>query len=419
MFPRMANFVFTPFGSAGDVNPSIWLGKLLQSRGHGVKVITTPIFRDVVQQAGLEFIGIGDEAEYMSFLSHPDLWKPFKGTSLVLKMTIKAMRPFYDEIAKHVQQQGTVIVAPFHLFAARAAREKFGVPLINVHLQPTVMLSVHDETLFVPGMEWVARLPVWLKRFLYFKMPNPADLHVAGPLKAFCRELGIAAPRRVLPEWMHSPDGSLLLWPEWFAPRQPDWPDNAHAVGFPMEDLRGQFALPTELKAFLDEGDKPVLFSPGTGNAQARDFFAAGLAACEKLGRRALLGTRFPEQLPQPLPNWARHFDYLPFSEVMPRVAAVVHHGGIGTLSQALAAGVPQLMMPMGHDQPDNSLRAKRLGVAADLTVKRFTADNVAAELGRLLSDPKVPAACAEVARKFAEDNAASAAVEMLEKAVR
>lgn len=419
MFVTMAKYVFTPFGSAGDVNPSIWLGRLLKARGHEVKIITTPLFREVVERAGLEFIGIGNEEEYMAVLKHPDLWKPFKGTELVFKLTTAAMRPFFDEIAKHVQQPGTVLVSPFHLFAARAAREKFGVPLIALHLQPTVMLSAHDETLFFPGMEWVTKLPVWLKRFFYTQLPNPADIHVARPLRAFCKEIGIAAPRHVLPEWLHSPDGTLLLWPEWFASRQPDWPDNAVAVGFPLEDLQGQFELSAELKSFLDEGDKPVLFSPGTGNAQSRKFFAAGLAACEKLGLRALLGTRFPDQLPAPLPSWARQFDYLPFSQVMPRTAAVVHHGGIGTMSQALAAGVPQLMMPMGHDQPDNALRAKKLGVSADLTVRKFTADNVAAALQSLLSDHKVPAACAEAARSCRANDAASRAVEMLERAVK
>jgi UDP:flavonoid glycosyltransferase YjiC (YdhE family) len=360
---------------------------------------------------------VGEEADYMAVLTHPDLWKPFKGTSLVFRLTTDAMRPFFDEISKHVRQPGTVLVSPFHLFAARAAREKFRVPLITLHLQPTVMLSAHDETLFFPGMEWVTKLPVWLKRLLYQRVPNPADLHVAGPLRRFCKEIGITPPRRVLPEWLHSPDGTLLLWPEWFAPRQPDWPDYAIAAGFPLEDLRGQFALPAELEAFLKAGDKPVLLSPGTGNAQARDFFAAGLAACEKLGKRALLGTRFPEQLPQPLPAWARHFDYLPFSAVMPHTAAVVHHGGIGTMSQAFAAGVPQLIMPMGHDQPDNALRARRLGVAADLTVRRFTAKNVAVSLEQLLGDPKVPRACAEVARNCQQSDAATVAVAMLEKA--
>ena len=73
--------------------------------------------------------------------------------------------------------------------------------------------------------------------------------------------------------------------------------------------------------------------------------------------------TQYPEQLPARLPNGVRHFNYIPFSTVLPRAAAFVHHGGIGTTAQALAAGVPQLVVPLAHDQPDNAVRIRHLGV--------------------------------------------------------
>jgi UDP:flavonoid glycosyltransferase YjiC (YdhE family) len=90
--------------------------------------------------------------------------------------------------------------------------------------------------------------------------------------------------------------------------------------------------------------------------------------ACRRLGRRGLLLSRYRDQLPADLPPGVRHFDYVPLSRVLPRAAALVSHGGIGTLSQALAAGIPQLIMPLGFDQFDNAARLGRLGVAATLT---------------------------------------------------
>ena len=77
-------------------------------------------------------------------------------------------------------------------------------------------------------------------------------------------------------------------------------------------------------------------------------------------GRRGLLLSRHREHIPRTLPSDVRHVEYAPFSELLPRCAALVHHGGIGTSAQALAAGVPQLIMPMGHDQPDNSRACSR-----------------------------------------------------------
>ena len=63
-----------------------------------------------------------------------------------------------------------------------------------------------------------------------------------------------------------------------------------------------------------------------------------------------MLLTRFSEPIPQNLPDGVRHFEFVPFSWLPPRAAAIVHHGGIGTMSQGLAAGIPQLIMPMNFD---------------------------------------------------------------------
>ena len=79
-----------------------------------------------------------------------------------------------------------------------------------------------------------------------------------------------------------------------------------------------------------------------------------------------------------------------------------MHHGGIGTCAQGFAAGVPQLVMPMAHDQPDNAQRLKRLGVGDYLLPKRFRADVVASRLKNLLASSEVARACAEAKDRMA-----------------
>ena len=103
--------------------------------------------------------------------------------------------------------------------------------------------------------------------------------------------------------------------------------------------------------------------------------------ACRLLGRRGLLLTRHREHSPGPSAGRI-HVPYAPFSELLPRCAALVHHGGIGTSSQAMAAGIPQVVMPMAYDQPDNAYRMVKLGVAAELVPEQFTAPNLAKTLG-------------------------------------
>ena len=95
----------------------------------------------------------------------------------------------------------------------------------------------------------------------------------------------------------------------------------------------------------------------------------------------------------------------------MPRAGALVHHGGIGTLSQGLAGGVPQVVMPMGFDQFDNAARLERLGVGQGIARRDFRGALVADTLGRLLGDPAVAERCRALAERIAAEGPPEAAL--------
>jgi UDP:flavonoid glycosyltransferase YjiC (YdhE family) len=101
------------------------------------------------------------------------------------------------------------------------------------------------------------------------------------------------------------------------------------------------------------------------------------------------------------LPENIAHFSFVPFSFVFPRAAAVVHHGGVGTCGQGLAAGVPQLVMAMSHDQPDNAARLERLGVGLAIKPNRFRGPVVAKQLRRLIDQPETALRCKALAMRM------------------
>jgi len=156
-----------------------------------------------------------------------------------------------------------------------------------------------------------------------------------------------------------------------------------------------------EVEDFLNAGAAPLVFSFGSAMRTGRPYFDAAVGACAALGKRGLLLAKKTEQIPPDLPASILQADYAPFSAVFPRAAAVVDHGGIGTTAQALAAGVPQIIMPMSFDQPDNAARLRKLGVARVVPAGRFTAESLTAALRELFADPTVGVACAEAKRKL------------------
>ena len=227
------------------------------------------------------------------------------------------------------------------------------------------------------------------------------DRTLCPPLNAFRQELGLAPVKRLMNGWWNSPQRVMGLWPEWFAPPQRDWPAQVMLTGFPLYDERGVAEMPPALEAFLAAGSAPIAFTPGSAMRHGHAFFQAAIEACERLGRRGLLLTRFGEQLPATLPTSVMHVTFAPFSLLLPRCAALVHHGGIGTMAQGFAAGIPQLVMPMSHDQPDNLLRLQRLGVGDGLAPEAFKGDAVAAKLSALLDNEGVIKRCGELSNRL------------------
>ena len=390
-----------PFGSAGDVHPFIGIAQALRSRGHRVTFLLNEYFGPLVRGLGFESVPLGDDHLLVEVTKNPDLWHPKRGFRLVMEGALEGARRIYRLIAERREPGETVLVAGSLAIGARLAQEKFGIPLATVHLQPSIFRSVHETPISgeLAMKDW---WPKPLKRSLYWLIDTlVVDRLLTRGLNVFRAELGLSPVRRAMHSWWNSPQLVLGLFPDWFGPRQPDWPPQVRLTGFPLYDERDVVPLDTSLAAFLDAGPPPLAFTPGSAMRHGRPFFEAALDACRRLGRRGLFLTRFPEQLPGDRPEDVRHSAYAPFSLLLPRVSALVHHGGIGTTAQALAVGTPQLVMPMAYDQFDNAARLRRLGVGLSLPVARFRGPAVAEALQDLLDSAEVSARCREIAGRF------------------
>jgi rhamnosyltransferase subunit B len=409
-------------GSHGDVHPFVGLGLALRGRGHVVTVVANGHFRPLVERAGLKFIELGTDQEYRRLTSDPDLWHNSKSLKVIFDSVLATVRPLYEIVERFVAQSrafgngDAAVVASSLGFGARMAQDKLGIPTASVHLSPSLFRSARDMPV-IAGTALRPWMPAWVKRLAF----AAGDRYVIDPLltpslNAFRAELGLGPISGVLRDWLHSPRLTIGLFPQWFAAAQPDWPSQVRLTGFPLYDELGLKPLLPQLAKFLDDGDSPIAFTPGSAMWQGRAFFDAGAEACRLIGRRGLLLTRHREHVPPNLPPGVCHVDYAPFSALLPRCAALVHHGGIGTCAQAMSCGIRQVVMPMAYDQPDNAFRMSRLGVAAILPPGKFRGPTLARKLMEVLDSSQISANCRRVAEKFVGADALARTCELIEE---
>jgi rhamnosyltransferase subunit B len=408
------HFLLSTFGSAGDVFPILGLALALKERGHDATIATNPHFEALIQKHGVAFEPTGTIEEYDACIRHPHLWDPVKAFGHIANTLKPVLRRQYDIFAAHAAREDTIGLVNVYGFGALNAREKLGMKVITLHLQPAAFWSDVDPPT-LPNLFG----PRWLKGLLYrVGCKWVIDPTILPFLNEWRKELGLG-PVKSITQWWNSPDGVLGMFPDWFAQPQRDWPPKVVLTDFPLWNDNAKAPLDAELESFLIAGAPPIAFTPGSANVHGEAFFIASVEACERMRKRGLLLTGYAEQVPRNLPPTVQHVRYAPLDLLLPRCAAFVHHGGIGSMSQAMLAGIPQLIMPLAHDQFDNAARVKKLGVGDWLSVKQFKAPAVADKLQKLLDHATTASACKQIETRLAPREGLGRSVEALEQMAR
>ncbi|CAN5202458.1 glycosyltransferase [soil metagenome] len=367
-------FLLSAVGSAGDVHPFIAIAQALLGRGHEVRIVALPPFESRIRRAGIEFTPIGTQADYDRLVEQSDLWHPRRGARLLVDELLDRLPEAYDCIAALTIPGKTVLVGSSLSWGVRLVQEKLGVRAATLHLSPMCLQSATAPAVlpFAGDLSW---LPAWSMRLIQGAAEGLVIDRVVSPrLNRVRAGLGLPPVDRIWSTWMHSPDLVIAAWPDWFAPKQPDWPPQTVTTGFPSFD-ETDAGLDPGLETFLANGERPVGITPGSAMAHGRDFLAKAIEACDASGLRAVVATPYRHQLPDRLTDSVHHSPYVPFHRLLPRLTALIHHGGIGTSAAALAAGVPQLVVPFAYDQFDNAARLGRLDCSLTLKTTSGRAD--------------------------------------------
>lgn len=415
---QSTHIILTTIGSYGDLHPMIALALELQKRGRRTTIVTTEYYRAKIEEIGLRFKPIRPNLSP----EDPELMKHVmdlkKGPEFIIReIFMPRLREMYDDL-EEAAKDADLIISGEIVFSTKILAEHKSIPWAMVVLQPSSFFSAYDPSVLapLPSTKYLHNAPTLFHK-LFLGLGKKMSKSWGQPIADLRAEFGLPKLEEPLFHDKFSPQLNLAMFSKVLGTTQPDWPKSTVQTGFVFYDKQEHDAeIPVELLKFLDSGEPPIVFTLGSAAVfDAGNFYEESIKAVENLGKRAILlvGTNI---INQDLPENIAVFNYIPYSQVLPKAACVVHQGGIGTTAQALRAGVPQLVMPYGFDQPDNAARIERLGVAKVIERDKYTARSAEKLLRELLENPTYKQKASEIAKNIAAENGLKDSCSAIEK---
>ena len=361
-------YLFVTMEGGGNVPAVLGLVRRLAARGHVVCVLTEPSLRAAVEAGGARFRSFSRyftrEDRSQDLFRDWEAKTPIGALDLSLaRVMLGPARIVAEEAAAAIaDERPEVVVADVLMPAALSAAEAAGLPRVALFHMPEYLPGPGRPAAgpgFMPRADLLGRVRDGLMARIFVRV---LGRHLA-PFNDARRALGLApfASGADLVDQYHQADLRLIQTCAAFDFPITPAPANVRYVGPVLDepDWVGAWDDP-----WSGDDDRPlVVASLSTTFQNQREALQRVMAALGTLPVRGLVtlgpamaGERFE------VPANVRTAPSAPHGEVFPRAAAVVTHGGHGTVMRALSHGVPLLVLPMGRDQDDNGARVVASG---------------------------------------------------------
>lgn len=342
------HYVVVSFGTLGDFLPPLGLARELAALGARVDMVGPSYFAPYVQAPGLRFVGYGHAEAYARDLADPRGIDP----SLAWVAEFCGAAGLASHIASveaAVSESGSevVVIAPLHAVGALFAAKRHGLKSIGLLTAPNLMAIYRNPR---PIAETAYRAA-----FRGAGMDDPPP-PVTNPSRTF------------LGDYVLSFDHILELFPGWFDAFAFERPDNSLTGTFPGETATQTLQA---VQDFATTAERPWVFFPGSGGGILKvrpDLFDLAAAVCRQSGRRAIMLDPRAKGPVEVMGDGVIRSGMTNLNALLPLARGFFHHGGVGCTSQAMEAGVAQVVAPVGYDQPGNAawVTAKGLGTTVD-----------------------------------------------------
>ncbi|HEU5163076.1 MAG TPA: glycosyltransferase [Thermoanaerobaculia bacterium] len=409
------------FGTRGDVQPIVALGKGLHARGHRVRVVAGANFTSWIASHGLEAVASSVDMEELMRSEDGQEWVE---NGLHPVKSVRAMRKLLDEHglammrdAWRASEDADVLASSFTSDAyAVSIAEKLGARHVSIPLQPALVATRSGTaTPQAPRPNSTSLLNYLCGKLLI----EPFGWRLIGRLANRFRRETLGLPPQSYRENLRALRRMRVVqgFSRHVVPHPADWPSNIQTAGYWFLDESSGWEAPRDLLAFLEGGEPPIYIGFGSMTGRnAEGMTRLIIDAVARSGRRAILQPGWAGIGAASLPSSIHLLDRAPHAWLFPRVAAVVHHGGAGTTGEGLRAGVPTVIVPHMADQPFWGARVAALGVGPrPIPRPALTAEKLASAIREATGDAAMRARAAALGARIRAEDGIAAAAELIE----
>jgi len=309
----------------------------------------------------------------------------------------------HDDILAQCQKSDLVIISAA-VAAGKNEAELLNLPCLSVTLMPwAIPWDDPDRPLF--------------KRIVYGAIDGLVHLITTRPLNRIRKRQGLPPVGK---EGFTSARLNLVpVSPAVYAPN-PLWEPRHRMVGYWFAQAPSGWRPPADLVSFLENGDPPVLISLGAmslGNGDALESASIFVDAAQQANVRAIIQGWEAGIRQLTLPSSIYAAGSLPHNWLLPQCAGVIHHGGYGTTSAGLRAGIPALVIPHIADQFYWGQRVHELGVGPKpIRRARLDKNGLAVSLDELLRNEELHATASILGEQIRAENGIANAVRLIEE---
>ena len=383
-------------GTRGDVQPMIALATELIKKGYEIIFCAPPENEELVQRYDCKFIAFG-----------PNYKEKFKQNTKMKGGATAAPSP--KEMKRETENQINSLPE-----IIKGSDLVLGVGFVlGVHTAADILKVPYRFIVFYPSLLGTSKTDPFIYRILFAFGRSMTNMVMKSFINKKRSKFGLQPIKDVWANWMG--DQVIVACDKELNAVHSGVLFNYTQTGYMM--LSSQSRLPEQVENFLNSGKPPVFIGFGSNPVAQPEKYNQIFNEVSKNTNQRLIVSKGWADLPEKNTSNVIYVDEIPYELLFPRLAAIVYHGGTGTMAAAARAGIPQVAFPFMSDQFENRKQIVKLGLgpyACDF--KKLSAKTLSSAITECIINERYKKSAVEISQKLKDVNGLELTLAIIEE---